>query len=195
MRSYYLLLTVDNSTVLTIFPQTTILIARPFKKTWRLDSFCSVWQQASKSPISALFVSFWREFPDFSSFSNGCLQSLRLQLHGAIYRPDFVVLTPRHCVKLKAIRYESTSLNRIAADKSHRVTKIRNSLDSVAPSLAIFKLCHAVSRNINHRVPRFRNSPVQFWKDSSLTSQNYTGNCQKRFSGAGFLHHFPLGDG
>ena len=26
-----------------------------------------------------------------------------------------------HCVNLKAIRYESTSLNRIAADKSHRV--------------------------------------------------------------------------
>ena len=46
---------------------------------------------------------------------------LRLQLHGAIYRPDSLVLMQRHCVNLKAIRYESTSLNRIAADKSHRV--------------------------------------------------------------------------
>ena len=27
----------------------------------------------------------------------------------------------RYCANLKAIRYESTSLNRIAADKSHRV--------------------------------------------------------------------------
>ena len=46
---------------------------------------------------------------------------VRLQLHGAIYRPDSFVLLQRYCVNLKAIRYESTSLNRIAADKSQRV--------------------------------------------------------------------------
>ena len=46
---------------------------------------------------------------------------LRLQLHGAIYRPDSFVLMLRYCANLKAIRYESTSLNRIAADKSHSV--------------------------------------------------------------------------
>ena len=46
---------------------------------------------------------------------------LRLQLHGAIYRPDSFVLMLRYCVNLKAIRYESTKLNRIVADKSHRV--------------------------------------------------------------------------
>ena len=46
---------------------------------------------------------------------------LRLQLHGAIYRPDSFVLVLRYCANLKAIRYESTSLNRIVADKSHRV--------------------------------------------------------------------------
>ena len=47
---------------------------------------------------------------------------LRLQLHGgAIYRPDSFVLMLRYCANLKAIRYESTSLNRIVADKSHRV--------------------------------------------------------------------------
>ena len=46
---------------------------------------------------------------------------LRLQLHGAIYRPDSFVLVLRYCVSLKAIRYESTSLNRIVADKSHRI--------------------------------------------------------------------------
>ena len=33
----------------------------------------------------------------------------------------FFVLMLCHCVTLKAIRYESTSLNRIAADKSRRV--------------------------------------------------------------------------
>ena len=46
---------------------------------------------------------------------------LKLQLHATIYRPDSFVLMLRYCVNLKAIRYESTSLNRIVADKSHRV--------------------------------------------------------------------------
>ena len=46
---------------------------------------------------------------------------VRLQLHDAIYRPDSFVLMLRYCANLKAIRYESTSLNRIVADKSHRV--------------------------------------------------------------------------
>ena len=34
---------------------------------------------------------------------------------------DSFVLMLRYCENLKAIRYESTSLNRIVADKSHRV--------------------------------------------------------------------------
>ena len=46
---------------------------------------------------------------------------LRLQLYVAIYRPDSFVLMLRYCVNLKAIRYESTSLNKIVADKLHRV--------------------------------------------------------------------------
>ena len=50
--------------------------------------------------------------------TNKCV---RLQLHCAIYRPDSFVLMSRHCANLKAIRYESTSLNRIVADKSYRV--------------------------------------------------------------------------
>ena len=49
------------------------------------------------------------------------LRSLRLQLHGAIYRPDSFVLMLRYCANSKAIRYESTTLNGIVADKSHRV--------------------------------------------------------------------------
>ena len=53
--------------------------------------------------------------------SHMIIKRLRLQLQGAIYRSDSFVLMLRHCVTLKAIRYESTSLNRIAANKSHRV--------------------------------------------------------------------------
>ena len=49
------------------------------------------------------------------------LTPIRLQLHGAIYCPNSFVLMLRYCVNLKAIRYEPTSLNRIVADKSHRV--------------------------------------------------------------------------
>ena len=50
--------------------------------------------------------------------------SLRLQLHGTIYRPDSFVLILRYCANLKGIRYESMSLNRIVADKSHRVIAV-----------------------------------------------------------------------
>ena len=46
---------------------------------------------------------------------------VRVQLHGAIYRPDSFLLMLSYCANLKAIIYESTSLNRIVADKSHRV--------------------------------------------------------------------------
>ena len=44
-----------------------------------------------------------------------------LQLHGAIYRPDSFLFMQRYYANLKAIRHESTSFNRIVADKSHRV--------------------------------------------------------------------------
>ena len=47
--------------------------------------------------------------------------SLTLQLHGAIYRPDSFVLMLCYSANLKPIRYGSMSLNRIVADKSHRV--------------------------------------------------------------------------
>ena len=46
---------------------------------------------------------------------------IRVQSHGAIYLPDSFVLMLRYCTNLKAIRHESTSLNRIVADKSHSV--------------------------------------------------------------------------
>ena len=46
---------------------------------------------------------------------------LRLRLHGAIYRPDSFVFMLHYCTNLKAIRYESMSLNGIVANKSHSV--------------------------------------------------------------------------
>ena len=49
------------------------------------------------------------------------LNRSRSELHGAIYRPDSFVLMLRYCANLKAKRYESMYLNRIAIDKSHRV--------------------------------------------------------------------------
>ena len=58
---------------------------------------------------------------DINNILNKLIVRLRLQLHGAIYRPDSFVLMPRYCVNLKTIRYESTNLNRIVADKSHSV--------------------------------------------------------------------------
>ena len=57
--------------------------------------------------------------PIVTKLSDGI--DFRLQLHGAIYRPDSFVMMLRYCANLKAIRYETMSLNRIAADKSYRV--------------------------------------------------------------------------
>ena len=48
-------------------------------------------------------------------------ESVRLQLHDVIYRLDSFVLMQRYCANLKAIRHESTSLNRVVADKSRCV--------------------------------------------------------------------------
>ena len=46
---------------------------------------------------------------------------IRLELHDAIYCHDSFVLMLRYCANLKAIRYKSTSFNRIVADKFHHV--------------------------------------------------------------------------
>ena len=46
---------------------------------------------------------------------------MRLQLHDVIHRPDSFVLMLCYCANLKAMRYKSTSFNRIVADKLHRV--------------------------------------------------------------------------
>ena len=53
-----------------------------------------------------------------------CRDRLRLRLHGAIYRPNSFILMLRYFAYLKAVRYESMSLNKIVADKSHRVALV-----------------------------------------------------------------------
>ena len=75
-----------------------------------------------------VFVAFWEVallLPIVKSIAGGIpsrlFSTIRLQLHCAIYLPDSFALMLRYCVNLKAIRYESTSFNRIVADKSHRV--------------------------------------------------------------------------
>ena len=72
--------------------------------------------QNLKFKIDMKFESYLDLVNDFKT-----RRCLRLQLHCAIYRPDSFVLMLRYCANLKAIRYESTSLNRIVADKSHFV--------------------------------------------------------------------------
>ena len=47
--------------------------------------------------------------------------SIRLHLHDAIYRSDSFVLMLRYCANLKAIRYKSTSFNRIVVNKLHHI--------------------------------------------------------------------------
>ena len=69
-----------------------------------------------------LHLKLLRLVPLFKSESEAkLLENVRLELHGVIYCPHSFVLMLRYCANLKAIRYESTSLNRIVADKSHRV--------------------------------------------------------------------------
>ena len=53
-------------------------------------------------------------------FERSEVHTIRLRLHGAIYRPDSFVSMLHYRANLKAIRYESTTLDRILADKSHR---------------------------------------------------------------------------
>ena len=46
---------------------------------------------------------------------------VRKKILSAIYCPDSIVLMLHYCANLKAIRYESRTLNGIVADKSQHV--------------------------------------------------------------------------
>ena len=96
----------------------------PHDPIFRTDKESSIWRQNDHRDImqnlSAPFIFRVSDENRACSISIRFFK-LRLQLHGAIYRPDSFVLMLRYCANLKAIRYESTSLNRIVADKSHSV--------------------------------------------------------------------------
>ena len=71
---------------------------------------------------TAFMNSCWYDVLDTETlYGTPTNNQLRPQLHGAIYHPDSFVLMLSYCANLKVIRYESTSLNRIVADKLHRV--------------------------------------------------------------------------
>ena len=76
-------------------------------------------RQVPLSQVGSICLSGVTEIKQRSCFR--LIKGLRLQLHGAIYRLHSFVLMLRYCANLKAIKYESTNLNRIVADKSHRV--------------------------------------------------------------------------
>ena len=52
----------------------------------------------------------------FEAFYTATAKSRKFQNTRCDLSPDSFVLVLRYCANLKAIRYESTSLNRIAAD-------------------------------------------------------------------------------
>ena len=84
---------------------------------------------------------------------------LRLQLHGAIYRPNSFVLVLRYCANLKAIRYESTSLIRIVADKSYRVIV---ALDSISRAAFLLSPTSTALSDYYHFLARFCSFELQF---------------------------------
>ena len=72
--------------------------------------------------IYSIFFKFIRvNWPSVNGALIGDPTHLRLQLHGAIFRPDSFVIMLCYYANLKAIRYESRSLSRIVADKLHHV--------------------------------------------------------------------------
>ena len=83
-------------------------------------SFVSTQSRKQHHPFKAWFP-LDGKYHDHDTKTKRLSPCIRLQLHGAIYCPNSFVLMLRYCVDLKAIRYESTSLNRIVADTSHRV--------------------------------------------------------------------------
>ena len=90
----------------------------------------------------------------------------RLQLHGEIYRPDSFVLMLRYCANLKAIRYESTSLNRIVADKSHRVI-VAEHWPNLSAEKALLSLAITVTRQLTANM--LRDIPTVYCQNAYLT--------------------------
>ena len=68
-----------------------------------------------------VFYTYWRCSSNFITQIVASMIYLKVGLHDAICRPDSFVFALGDCPNFKAIRHKSTRLNRIVADKSHRV--------------------------------------------------------------------------
>ena len=70
----------------------------------------------------------------------------------------------RYCANLKAIRYESTSLNRIVADKSHRVIVALHDNDVLNESKQsfFFNEKYPLIINLKEKLQK----PLDFFKDA-----------------------------
>ena len=103
-------------TSLTVPSASNVLISNKYLYT--LMYSIEIWVSNSSMSFINSFLIFFNKIIVYSQTS--CVfvvsTSVWLQLHDAIYRPDSFVLMLRYCATLKAIRYESTSLNRIVAD-------------------------------------------------------------------------------
>ena len=100
-----------TSTVLKLSPHSTEAIPPQY---WSFPSL--YWTTSTVLKLS----------PTVLMLSPRCTENLQCTEQPPQYWTDVIwgdsfVLMLRYCVNLKAIRYESTSLNRIVADKSHRV--------------------------------------------------------------------------
>ena len=92
----------------------------------------------------------------------------------------------RHCVNLKAIRYESTSLNRIAADKTHRVIVALHGSILIAICLATLEKesiasCrrHVTDCSLELQVAMFSKIPCNLWLPLAMVSKNLSNHWEK----------------
>ena len=104
--------------------------------------------------------------PSVQMRTDGATRRLRLRLHGAIYRPDSIVLMLRYCVNLKEIRYESTTLNRIVAGKSHRVIVAQSNIPySLFRGLIVLKIQKMTASKLMNQIKvlKWMNHIIMFY--------------------------------
>ena len=78
-----------------------------------------------------------RAFLIYDLKNYGC-ELFKATITRCVYRPDSFVLMPHYCVNLKAIRYESTSLNGIVANKSHHKVRTAGKIELISTFSACY---------------------------------------------------------
>ena len=79
---------------------------------------------------------------------------LKTGLHDTICLTDSFVFMLGHCVNFKAIRYESTSVNRIVSNKSHRLTLALKSSPLFKSKIEIYARWAKVDQAEGHLLPK-----------------------------------------